>query len=57
MSIKEKLELVCEALKDYDDGELSDLSTLVAIQLLVNECKPSDEAMEWAKNSIIENYM
>jgi hypothetical protein len=55
MKIKEKLELVREAIEDYDKGVLSDLSTLVAIRLTVNENKISDEVMKRAEKMVKEN--
>lgn len=49
--IKDKLEIVREALDAYDKGELSDLSTFIAIKMTVSPKEPSREAILWAKNS------
>lgn len=51
-SIKDKLNMVDEAIKDWKKGKLPDLSALVAIQLCVNEQKISKELIEWATSNI-----
>jgi hypothetical protein len=50
--IKNKLEIVREALDAYDKGELSDLSAFIAIQLIISPQKPSKKAIIWAKKMI-----
>lgn len=50
--IKEQLEIVREALQAYDDGELSDLSAIVAIQMTVSTQRLSKGAIEWAEKAI-----
>lgn len=51
--IKNKIEIIREAIKAYDSGELSDFSTFVAIQMTVNKCEPSIEAIKWAENKAV----
>ncbi len=49
----EKIELVREALKDFKEGKLSELSTLIAIDLTVNGSEPpTEDAINWGIKAI-----
>jgi hypothetical protein len=52
-TIKQKLELIEEAIADWKDGKLQDFSALVAINIIVNNAPPSKEVIEWAIKSIL----
>ncbi len=53
--IKEKIEFIRETLQAYDDGVISDLSALIAIQICTSKNTPSDKCMEWAKANVLKH--
>jgi hypothetical protein len=49
--IKQKIETIREVIQAYDEGELSDLSTFIAVQLTINPQQPSRECILWTEKS------
>lgn len=45
----EKLDIIAEALKDWQDGKLKDLSTLIIINSIINPVDPTPDQIEMAK--------
>lgn len=50
-----KLELIGAAFRDWRAGILSEVSTLIIIDSLVNPVSPSAEDIEWATRDLNEN--
>lgn len=45
-----KIELLKEALSDYNNGKLSSVSTVMIFNMILNKKKPNDKDFEWAHN-------
>lgn len=56
MEAEKKIELIKEAMKDYSDGKLPELSLLYVIDFIISDDVVSDAAVEWARKSILKNY-
>lgn len=54
--IKQKLEIIREALNDYDAGKLSDLSALIVMQLTICKQKITEDDIKWAKKVLIDVF-
>lgn len=48
-NMKERIKLIEEAINDYNKGKLTDVSCLIAINMIVNKKKCSPECTEWAE--------
>ena len=54
-SIKDKLNLIEEAIDDWKRGELTDIAAITAIGIIIDCREAPEETIRWAIKSLKEN--